>query len=150
MEPEAQRLAEESFQLYRGMENKRGQALAQAVLGDVALARHEFEEAHAQYEESLAIQRQLGHFLGVAENFERLARLALLQAEWETAARHLGVTAALRDCLGTPRPPATESSSAAELETIRANLGGPRFTKAWAEGQANAVAEAPTGQRRRV
>ncbi len=73
--------------LFRGMSHNRGTAWILCGLGNVALARSDYPQAHAYYEESLALQRTIGDKQGIA--------LALY---------HLGLTARGRETTRRPAP----------------------------------------------
>jgi hypothetical protein len=111
----------------------RAKALWEA--GGLAWLQGDYGTARALLEESLAINRELGDKWGIAQNLERLAALAVAQAQPARAARPFGTAEALREALGAPLPPVDGAEHDRSVAAVRTALGEEAFAAAWAEGR---------------
>jgi non-specific serine/threonine protein kinase len=128
-------LLEESLALLRKLANLfSGSTLFGLAL--IAERLGEYAQARVLYEESLTLGRDLGDKLGAAESLEGLARLAGAQGQPQRGAQLWGVASALRQALGTPRPPREQGEYEAALVALRTALGEDAFAVAWAPGRA--------------
>jgi hypothetical protein len=91
-------------------------------------------------EESLAINRDPGDKWGIAQNLERLAAVAVAQAQSERAARLFGAAEGLREAMGAPLPPADRAEHDRSVAAIRTALGEA--------GESEAGGRAPGSRRR--
>jgi hypothetical protein len=103
--------------------------------GDLAAARQLLEE-------SLAIFRTQGKKGGIGRVLERLAAVAVAQAEPERAARLFGSAEGLREAMGAPLPPAERAEHERSVAAVRTSLGEETFATAWAAGRAMPMEEA--------
>jgi non-specific serine/threonine protein kinase len=113
-------------------------------LGDVTRLQGDHEGAANFYRQSLRLQTEQGSLLEVAERVEGLAKVAGLAGQPERAARLFGAAQALRERLGTPRPPVERADYERNLDAVRAALDEDAFTAAWADGQAMTTEQAIT------
>jgi predicted ATPase len=79
-------LCRQSLALFRGINDKRGMALALDELGFVAQQQGDYERARALHEESLDLFRELEEKLGIAEALNLLGRVARDQGDYPRAA----------------------------------------------------------------
>ena len=98
--------------------------------------------ATAHLTESLALRRELGERLGIAECLEGLATVAAGTGQPERAARLLGAAEALREAIGAPLPPVDRPDHDDDDSATRAALGEAAFAAAWAAGRALTVEQA--------
>jgi non-specific serine/threonine protein kinase len=82
-----------------------GAALALVGLGDVLISVGDVSQAAGALQESLAINRQLGNRLGLAQSLEAFASLAVIADQPERAWRLVGAAEALRKAHGFPLSP---------------------------------------------
>src|SRR5215211_3296578 len=102
----ARALLKESLALSRSEEHAWGIARTLASLGNVACEAGEYARALRLYEESLELGRRIGLKHTILLCLEGLARVAVAQGRMERAAQLCGTTAALREDMGWPLPPA--------------------------------------------
>jgi len=136
---EAERAAalyEESLALFRALDDKWGTALTLDDLGALAIERQDHARAAALYEESLLLRRDGGDRQGVSASLQGLARVAAEVGQHVRAARLLGAAAALREAIGTPRPPAERGDYERTEALVRVALAAAAFDEAWGEGRA--------------
>jgi predicted ATPase/class 3 adenylate cyclase len=74
---EGERACESALELYRGVDNKRGEAKALMALGHSTGDRGEWEWARSYYEQAIALSRAIGEELDVAGGLGDLAGLLL-------------------------------------------------------------------------
>jgi predicted ATPase/uncharacterized protein HemY len=132
----AEPLLKESLMTFQEYGDKAGIGTALKGLGDVALLRAEHAAARRHYRDSLGVFREIGRRQLVAGVLERFARLAAAEADPALSVRLLAAAQALRDTLGTPRPPNEQPEHQAQLHALRHALGEAAFTSAWQEGEA--------------
>jgi tetratricopeptide (TPR) repeat protein len=108
-------------------------------LGDVTRLQGDYEGAADFYRQSLRLQQEQGSLLEVAERVEGLAKVAGLAGQPQRAARLFGAAKALRERLGTPRPPVERADYERHIDAVRAALNEDEFTAAWADGQAMTI-----------
>src|SRR5215213_2870974 len=129
-------LLEESLALSRDKEHAWGIARTLASLGSVACEAGEYARASRLYEESLELGRRMGLKHTILLCLEGLARVAVAQGRMERAARLCGATAALREDMGWPLPPAKRAEHDRTVAAIRRALGERACEEAWAKGYA--------------
>jgi hypothetical protein len=116
----------------------------------VAASRGDPGRATGYLCESLAVRRELGERLGIAECLEGLAAVADGTGQPDRAARLLGAAGTLREAIGAPLPPVDRPAHEAAVQATRGLLGEAAFAAAWAAGRAlpleQAVAEALAGE----
>ncbi|MEO8288197.1 MAG: tetratricopeptide repeat protein [Chloroflexota bacterium] len=157
MYPQARSLMEESLVIRRALGDKQGVAQTLHSLADVALYQHDYEVAQALYKESLDLRRDLKDSWGIVECLEGLALVTVqalgpaqaksnvtAQADLDVvhAARLWGAAEALRETIGTPRPPAELAGYELILNSTRAHVDQPTWQMAWSEGRAMSLQDA--------
>jgi hypothetical protein len=116
--------------------------LSLSHLGAGALDQGDYWTARALLRESLAICRELGGGLGIAQNLEWFAVVAAAQAQPERAARLLGAAEALREAKGALMQPADRARQERCIAAVRTALAEGEFVAAWAEGRAMSLPQA--------
>jgi hypothetical protein len=106
----------------------------------VYLARVVFSQgddvaAHALYEESLTVAREIGAKQLIASGLAGLADVVAAQRVPAWAARLWGAAEALREAMGTPIPPVYRIEYESSVTAARTQLGEQSFAAAWAEGR---------------
>ncbi|HLF28682.1 MAG TPA: tetratricopeptide repeat protein [Anaerolineae bacterium] len=135
----------QSLSLYREVGDKLNIAIALNALGRQAHAQGDPARAAALYRESLTLRRDMGARRGIAESLEDLARLSAVQdGRAEVAARLFGAAEAMREALGTPRPPVELPDYERGVSTARTASGDDAFVAAWAEGRSMTIEQAIT------
>jgi predicted ATPase/DNA-binding CsgD family transcriptional regulator len=112
-----------------------------AGIGAVALGSLDLPTAAASLGESLELSMATGQRLGIARGLEALSALAMARGEDDTALTLDGASAALRDVVGEPRPPARQQRLDVMLAPARSRLG-PRWAGLVAEGRQLSAHEA--------
>ncbi len=136
--------------LHRALGNERGIANTLCNLGRVARMEDDSASARAYLEEALLLFRRLGERPGVAESLDELAAIAAHDRELGRAARLYSASAALRDVIGIPLPPAEADGRERVLEAVRSGLGEREFDQAWIDGRAMSTDDAVSLALRRV
>lgn len=93
-------LGEQSLQLYRKAQDRRGIAAVLNVMGIVANDQGAYERAAALHEESLAVRQELGDQWGIAGSLNNLGAVAQQQGAYDRAATFYEQSLALRRALG--------------------------------------------------
>jgi hypothetical protein len=94
------------------------------------------------YEESLELGQRMGLKHTILLCLEGLARVAVAQGRMERAARLCGTTAALREDMGWPLPPARCAEHERTVAAAREALGEDAFAAAWVKSHALPLEEA--------
>jgi predicted ATPase/DNA-binding SARP family transcriptional activator len=132
--------------------NARDQIAASLTgLGFAALSRGDARQAASRFVEALSKDRDWHSPLYALPGLEGLAGALTLGAAADSAhdppttaaappellcaARLFGAAEAVRDRMGARRPPYEQSEYDAHVATLRASLGGDRFTAAWEAGR---------------
>jgi tetratricopeptide (TPR) repeat protein len=130
---------------YQETEEWTNSCLTLIGLGRLAEQQGDEARAKAAFQKSLAIAQKENRAVFMAVNLEALGRLAARKGDM-LGARLLAAAAAQREKLGTPVPPDEHPALERALASVRAEMGEPAFTAAWAEGASlileQAVAEA--------
>jgi DNA-binding NarL/FixJ family response regulator len=92
-------------------------------LGTALSAEGDLMNACPLLAEALSIYREVDDPRGVAQCLEALAEISSEQAHYETAARLIGSSAALRNRLSAPPPDAEQARTAAVERTLARSLG---------------------------
>ena len=79
---------------------KEGAPILSLILGRVAFAQNNYQQAVASYKESLTLRQEAGEKEGVAEALEGLAGICAAQGEAKSAAQLLGAAEMLREATG--------------------------------------------------
>ena len=104
-------------------------------LGSIQCETGDYAQAEESYVESLQLMWQyVGRVYETASCLEGLARVAAMQDRPERAAWLLGVSAALRDEMGTPLTPIAHADHDHASEAALEALGEIAFETAWATG----------------
>jgi predicted ATPase/transcriptional regulator with XRE-family HTH domain len=132
----AMRFYHESLALFRGMGDTWSIGVTLNNLGLVTTVQGDYERATSFHRESLCLFRAIGDHGGIAESLDGLGLLARIEGRLDRAARLWGAADALREPRGAPLQPAERQRQEHEVEIVRAQLGEPAWTTAWAEGRA--------------
>src|SRR5829696_1058390 len=132
----ARTLLKEGLTLARSTQNAWAIVRTLASLGSVACDAGEYVRAWSLYEEGLELAWRIGLNHPVLLCLEGLARVAVAQGRMERAAQLCGTTAALREDMGWPLPPARYAEHERTVSAIRRALGERAFEEAWAKGHA--------------
>ncbi|MGH8103794.1 MAG: tetratricopeptide repeat protein [bacterium] len=135
-------LQEEALALCRATQDRRSIAFSLCEMGHLAREAGDSVGARARFSEALAVSREIGDKRGIAESVEGLAHIAGTQDQLQRAGRLFGATAALREAIGAPLPPSDRAEYDRTVAAVRAVLGDPAFTAAYAAGRALPLAAA--------
>lgn len=113
-------------------------------LGYIALGEGAMARAAALFAEALALHRDVGNRVGVAECLGGLAAVAATQGWPLQAARLFGAVEALETTFSLPRLAAEQAERARYATATRAQLSEKALATAWAEGRAMALEQAIT------
>jgi tetratricopeptide (TPR) repeat protein len=138
----ATQLLEESLELRRQLGNKWGVGVSLGTLGWVAICEGDWDRARERLHESLEVRHEIGDKGGSAWCLERLAEMSIAHGRPEKAVRLLAAAAALRISIGSVIDPADQSEYQNKLNTLRTDLGAPRFGRVWDEGHALTLEQA--------
>jgi non-specific serine/threonine protein kinase len=125
---------EESLALARTAGSQTGVGYAVATLGDIAWQRGVRREAVENWQQALAIRRQLADRRGIADGLERLAWGLSASERYTAAAWLFGAADAQQVVLGVHPRPDEAADHAAQLANTRAHLDDEAFRAAWAAG----------------
>ncbi|MBI2763572.1 MAG: AAA family ATPase [Chloroflexi bacterium] len=139
---DALRHGEEAIRLAREVGDRLNLAIAQNNLGDALRDLGRLEEAGMAYGAAVEGYRDLGDTGPLMALLEDVAVLATLRSRPADAFTLLGAADALRASLGSPRPPAAETSLAERLAASRAALGDSASEDARQAGAALLLADA--------
>jgi hypothetical protein len=139
----ASRLFDESLNLYRGLDDVWGVSNSLSNLAFLALEAGEAERSRELLSEALAIERESGHHVWLANALEVSARLAAGGGSFVLAIRLYARATLIRETttrwlhyeLGWPDP--TPS-----LDALRAQVGDEAFEEQWVRGRALTLLEA--------
>ncbi|MGH2367931.1 MAG: hypothetical protein ACRDI2_07020, partial [Chloroflexota bacterium] len=115
--------------------------LSLTILGLVAGAAGDCQEARALHTQGLAIQRRVGNVWGTALALEGLAAVVATEHP-PRALRLAGAADALRRAINRPLPPAARPLWDDALAPAHQALGAATAASAWAEGQALSLEQA--------
>ncbi|HEX6304716.1 MAG TPA: hypothetical protein VFZ76_11040, partial [Anaerolineales bacterium] len=117
-------------------------ALAAETLGNVARARGDFESARELYNESLAIDWELGSKWHLAYALEGMGYLEVIQGTPARALKLLAAAGELRQSIGSPLPAGGQAELDEMLLLARQQLDEHQQNAAWMEGQAFTLEQA--------
>jgi hypothetical protein len=126
---------DESLELRRQLGNKWGIGVSLGILGWAAMREGNWNRAVAQLGESLQVRREIGDQSGCAWCLERLADIALEQADAEKAVRLFSAGAALRASIRSVIDPVDRPEYERKIQSLREGCGEERFAAAWEEGR---------------
>jgi tetratricopeptide (TPR) repeat protein len=98
--PESRRLADEALTLYRALGDQHGISSAFAMLGWIAVAQGQLEEAISFMQESLALRRALGHHAHIAGALRNLGAALISLGRFDEALSALEESVTTYDDLG--------------------------------------------------
>jgi DNA-binding CsgD family transcriptional regulator len=142
---QAARLCEESLALRREMGDKGGSAHTLVILGRVALAQHQYQQADTYYKESLVLCRDLGEKEGIALALEGLAGILGALGQARSAARLVGTAETLRDITDVALSPLDRAFNERTFASIRARLAEHVFQTERDAGHALTLEQALAG-----
>jgi hypothetical protein len=106
------------------------------LLGRIELQRGDLPAARAYYQQSLALNQQVGEKWMTPFNLEGLASVDATQGEIRWAAQLWGAAEALRESIDVPRLPVDRAGYEQAVAAARVQLGEEAFATAWQEGRA--------------
>ena len=136
----ARRMLRQARRIMEELGDPRGVAKMTVALADVELNDGDPLAGHALYEEALMLLEDVADKWWSAWCLEGMASVA--RNEPERAARLFGASAALREAIGAPRPPAFRSYHERNLSAVRNRLGEVAFEASCAEGREMSLEEA--------
>jgi tetratricopeptide (TPR) repeat protein len=131
----ARNLCHEGLALARALGDRQYIAGSLVGLGMVAADQGDYVGARTLLEEGLASFRELGDRWGILGTLEGMALLAGAQDQARRGARLWGAADALRQAIGTPRPPSDQARYDEAVQAMRSTLSEEGFSAAWAEGR---------------
>jgi predicted ATPase/DNA-binding CsgD family transcriptional regulator len=135
-------VGEEALQLARRLEDTWAAGLARWFLGLTACEHGAYAEAARCFSENLDVDLTEGYREAIADGFACFAVLAVEIGQMESAARLLGVAAALREMIGAVLALPERATYERATTMARAALEEDAFAAAWAAGQALSLEEA--------
>jgi tetratricopeptide (TPR) repeat protein len=148
----AEALYQRALSIAREVKARDQVAASLTGLGRMALGRGDAKAAASRFVESLSIDRDWHNPVYALPGLEGLAGALTLGAaggllhslpaaaatppELLCAARLFGAVEAVRDRIGSPRPPFEQTEQDARIAMLRASLGDDRFITAWEAGRA--------------
>jgi hypothetical protein len=104
------------------------------LLGRIEIQRDEMPAARTYYQQSLALNQQVGEKWMTPFNLEGLASVVATQGALRWAAQLWGAAEALREAIDVPRLPVDRVGYEQAVAAARAQLGEEAFASAWQEG----------------
>lgn len=111
-------------------------------LGFISLRQDNIPYARRFFQESLLHFNGAGDMVGIVRTMEGFASLAVLQSQFERAARLFTWADVSRETFKKPRPPDEQAEMDPSLVMIRAQLGEANFAAAQAAGRAMHIDQA--------
>lgn len=138
---EARAALDESLAIFERIPNadRTDRSLAHLTRGDLARQDGDLDSARGFYLKSLALTEALPL---LPYPLEGLAKLNILHAQADRAARLFGAAHALRQRMEIPVPPVECADYEKHLNMTKKALGKKEFTSAWKEGERMSVEEA--------
>ena len=130
----AERALLECRDIYQSLGYRRGVALANHNLAEIAQVMGEHARARELLSASLRIRHQLGLRRGYAYSFESLARVNEDEDRYERAVQLWAAAGTLRNRLGAPLEQVGQVSREDAVTRLRARLGDVTFELEWAKG----------------
>ena len=136
----ARRYLKEAVAINTALGDSWGLTAALINLGDVHRAEGDLAAARSCFAESLRLAVSIEDKESIAFALEGAAGVAAASHDGDRAARLWGAADALREAIGTPRPPGTGAEDvAADLARTRVELGEEAFDRAWQAGRGAAL-----------
>lgn len=132
----ALRMYARSLELRRALGDVLGIAHCLAGMAAAWADRGEYDRAEQLYRESLQQYQAAGARWGEAHYLEGLAGIALARGHMDHAVTLYGAAAAMRDTIGHPLTESERATQAAQLDSIRGEVGGECYNSAWRRGWA--------------
>ena len=129
-------LTEEALAIMREQGNKWMVARQLKNVGEMHLFLGNYRQTARYYSESLILSGELNNNECIAICLEGYAKLALVQAQPERAARLWGVAEKLREVSGVPLPLADRQEYDGDVALVYDALGEAVFAATWAAGRA--------------
>jgi tetratricopeptide (TPR) repeat protein len=127
-------LAQESLRTYREMGDPWYSAWVLHLLGRIEVQRDELSAAHRYYQQSLALNQQIGEKWMTPFNLEGLAGVVATQGMLRWAAQLWGAAEVLREAMDVPRLPVDRAGYEQAVGAARSQLGEETFAAAWQDG----------------
>jgi hypothetical protein len=105
------------------------------ILGRIETQRGEMPAARRCYQQSLALNQQVGEKWMTPFNLEGLAGVVATQGALRWAAQLWGAAEGLREAIDAPRLPVDRLGYEQAVAAARAQLGEDAFAAAWQEGR---------------
>ena len=105
------------------------------LLGRIETQGGEMPSARTYYQQSLALNQQVGEKWMTPFNLEGLASVVATQGALQWAAQFWGAAEALREAIDVPRLPVVLAGYEQAVAAARAQLGEEAFAAAWQEGR---------------
>jgi non-specific serine/threonine protein kinase len=138
----AQKLFEESLELFRVIGNSPGIAMALYNLASASRGQGDLARAAMLMRDALAREAALDRRWMVAQNLVGLADVALSRDRLVRGARLLGAADALSERIGFSRYASVRDSYDAAAASARRMLGDDAFAAAWRDGRARTLGAA--------
>ena len=123
----AETLFEEGIRVSARVGDATQVAVTRNNLGNAARDRGDFEAARREYLAAATGYRDLDDQWGLSYLLEDVAVMAACEGSFEPAFRLMGVSEALRERIGSPRPPGLVAELDAQLAAAREALGDARW-----------------------
>jgi predicted ATPase/class 3 adenylate cyclase len=128
----------QSLAFFEQIGDQWGQALARCKLGWSAYRQGD-PLARDYFTASLMLSQRVQYAEGIADALTGIAVLALVEQQWQRAARLLGAAAQLRAPIGELLHTTDDLDDTAWIEVLRDSLGEAAFAAAWDGGNTAAV-----------
>jgi predicted ATPase/class 3 adenylate cyclase len=132
----------ESMDLFTRSQDRYHANMARSELAHLERRQGEQDAALELYREAILVWQDLGLQAAMAQQLVCIAMIAAARGSHEQATRLLGAAQRLGDPAGSPSAQNDPQEQARTLETLRRELGTPRFESLLAAGQALTVQEA--------
>jgi tetratricopeptide (TPR) repeat protein len=135
-------LFQESLAIVQQLDQKQGLAWTLRNLGLARLATGAIADAAAHFREALSLYRELESKDGLATALEGLSGVAAAQHQPGRCARLLGAAAAIREALGMPLSPNSQTIYNRMLEAAKTQLAPAEWEAELARGRAMSLEQA--------
>ena len=141
-ESRAMEFYEEGVRRLRETYNANLLAYAVRRLGYLAVKLGDCARAKTLFKESLTLNRQVGHQVGMAAAVAGLAKTALVEGRNEQAAQLYGIVEGRVSAIGIPLMVMDKAHFDAGVSSLREQLGGKTLARFWTKGTAMTLEQA--------